>query len=167
MLHIHSCFAVEERLAYTSCHIRLPTYLKFYAAPLTLTILSPPKKVKFNDSRCHALMYSVIVYAVWFSERLDDHINIFQCRQHRERQNKHSGKRCFIRPWSRTDFRVISPQKKKKKKTTHKVSRNQNHMWTKGAESGHQKKSAVLTTRSISLDTFFHHSVCFQENDRR
>ena len=58
-------------------------------------------------------------------------------------------------------------KKKKKKKTTHKVSRNQNHMWTKGAESGHQKKSAVLTTRSISLDTFFHHSVCFQENDRR
>lgn len=35
-----------------------------------------------------------------------------------------------------------------------------------GAESGHQKKSAMLTTRSISLDTFFHHSVCLLSGER-
>lgn len=71
IFHIHSCFTVEEWLAYISCHIHLPTYFKFHTAQVTLTPLSPnPKKVKFND--CFTLMYSVTVYAVWVSKWLDD-----------------------------------------------------------------------------------------------
>lgn len=135
IFHIHSCFTVEEWLAYISCHIHLPTYFKFYTALVTLTTLSPnSQKVKFNDSRCCTLMCSVIVYAVWVSEHLDDHIKIFQSRQHSKCKINILG-RLFPCPWFRTAFKQLGS-------LLHKTARPliiRATCWP-GAESGHQNQ---------------------------
>lgn len=48
IFHIHSCFTVEERLAYISCHIRLPTYFKLHAVHFNNSFVKSPD-VRYYD----------------------------------------------------------------------------------------------------------------------
>lgn len=104
---------------------------------------------------------SALVYTVWISGHLDDHIKIFQSSRHSEGKINILGK-MFPRPWFRTAFKQLGSLLFK---TTRPL--------IIGATCGPggrvwSPKSEALTTQSISLATFSITSfVHFQKDVRR